>query len=486
MAQIINVLNSQRRFPLVSLLWIFVWFIPWGNWLTVDGSLYLVFIVDMLKLGVALGVFLLPGALLYVLLRDEHDSLADLGGILPIGFTFSVMMIAVIGLTGRIFGISFALVKALFAFVGLVELILLPVFRPGFAWRKADVERPFQSMFQNVSLVLALVLAISMAFNEQQFFLDDMTYAAYVTNWQYSTHLGFNNIVHHADVLEHARFWLALYPMGQALLSDLSGVPGILLFSSYLELYLVPFAVITAYWFACTLGLSRRAAGFSVLAQVVLYTLMIYNYWPVGFWFLLCMIEDKVTAVFLLAPVFFVFILKFLQAPVRSNLVLVLLCGTALMLTHPVILFYSCLIAAGMMGFSWYAQKTGWRQIVKLCVVFFVVVLPYLLIRLYSSFQGQIAFNAQEASTTFHADRFINVLNDVFYGIHPEVLKLFDISSESNFYSVFQIFRLLPIILALTAGVLAFVRIKAVALYWSRLQPFHIPVGFWVILCLHV
>ena len=468
MFQITRLQKLNKAILAVGLTWIVLWVVLWKNILSFESNLYVIFIVDMLKLGVALGMFILPGALLYVLLRQENDPLFDdPWGILPIGFALSVTIIAMIGILGRLLGFSFVLVKTIFMLVGLGELILLVFFKPNFAMRKEYFFELFRNIFENIPLLLALILATSMTFNEYLFFIDDTTYLAYSTNWQYAAHLGFNNIVHQVNLVEHERFWLALYPMGQALLSDLSGVPGILLFSNYLELFLVPMAVITAYWFACVLGLSRRAAGLSALIQILLYTWMIGESWPVGFWFFLNLIEDKVSAVFLLAPVFFVFVLKFLQAPVRNNVALVFLIGIGLVLTHPVILFFSCAIAAGLGVFSWLAKRTGWREMWQLAVVFFALLLPYLAMRLYAHpSQSGITFDAESVSTTFQVERYVNVVNDVFYGLNSEVLKFFDIPPENSMHSAFQIFRLFPVILALIAGILAFIRLKDGALYW--------------------
>lgn len=470
MAQTVATLNSRRQLLFIGVLWILFWIIPWGRFLSFEENLYLVFLSDMAKLGLALGVFILPGALLYILLQEKMGLLFEFWGIVPIGFTFSVALIGAIGILGRLLGFSFGLVKCLFALVGLGEIMLLSYLKPALTIRKEHVLRLFRSIVENIPLALALVLAVSVAFNEYLFFIDDTIYQAYLTNWQYSTRLGFHNIVHQANIVESVRFWLALYPMGQALFSSLSGIPGILLFSNYLELSLVPLAVITAYWFARVLGLSRTMAGFSVLMQVLIYTLMIYDYWPVGFWFFINMAEDKVSAVFLLAPVFFIFVIKYLEASTRTHLTMVLIASVALMFTHPVILFYCCLIGSGIGCCAWYAKKTGWRSLLGLSVVIITVMVPYLSIRLYEPYQREISFDAQSAITTFHADRFINVVGDFFYGINPNVLMFLDISPENNLYSAFQIIRLLPILLALVAGVLAFMKVKAGALYWYVLS----------------
>jgi|GEM_PF-819627 len=451
----------------VGFIWVLLWFLPWGKTLSFEGNLYMIFVVDMLKLGVALGMFILPGALLYILLRQENDSLFDLCGILPIGFTLSVTIIAVTGILGRILGFSFVLVKNIFMLIGLGELVLLMFFKPNFIVRKDHLLESFRGVLNNPPLLLALVLAASMTVNGYLFFIDDLSYLAYVTNWQHSTQLGFENIVHEANVIENVRYWIAMYPMGQASLADLSGVPGILLLGNYLELYLVPIAVITSYWFALRLGLSRKAAGFSVLIQISLYMWMVGEYWPVGTWFLQSMAEDKVTAVFLLSPVFFAFVLCFLRSSTKINLLLVFLSGLSLTFAHPIILFFSCLVGSGIVVFSWLVRKTALSAILQLFLVFITSMLPYIAIRFSNiPLKMGMPFNSESASATYQIDRYLNVLNEVFYGLNPEVLKFTDISPETNGYAVFQFFRFIPLVLATCAGILACFNLRKGAFYW--------------------
>ena len=167
----------------------------------------------MIRLGAALLAFMLPGALLYILANDEKNSKPLLPGIIPIGFTFSVLIIAVIGLIGRIMGLSFALVKYIFALIGFVELILFPLIKPSFSLSKNGLLTSFHIGLRNPPLILALVLTTLITFNDSLFFIDDTTYLAYLTNWQHSSLLGFKNIVHDLDAIEFVRFWLAMYPM---------------------------------------------------------------------------------------------------------------------------------------------------------------------------------------------------------------------------------------------------------------------------------
>jgi hypothetical protein len=460
--------EANRIFLYSGFAWVLLWLIPWGKSLSFDDNLFLIFIADMLKLGVALGIFILPGAWLYILLRHKQDPLFDgLLGVLPAGFALSVTIIAVIGILGRIFGFSFVLVKTMFMLIGLGELILLAVFKPKFLMHKGYFSESFRSILNNPPLLLALVLATTVTFNGRLFFIDDLSYLAYLTNWQHSAQLGFQNIVHEANVMENVRYWIAMYPMGQALLADLSGVPGILLLGNYLEIFLVPIAVIASYWFAQILGLSRRAAGISVLIQIFLYIWMVGEYWPVGFWFFINMAEDKVSAVFILAPVFFVFVLRFLQSPTKTSLFLVFLSGLSLTFAHPIILFYSCLIASGIVLFSWIQGNTGWHESLQLFMVFFASMLPYIVIRLSDiPSKMRMPFSSEAASATFQFERYLNVVSNVFYGLNPEVLKFTDISPEIPGYTVFQFFRLTPVILAACGGVLAFFNLRKGPYYW--------------------
>ncbi|PWB71732.1 MAG: hypothetical protein C3F07_13305 [Anaerolineales bacterium] len=411
-------------------------------------------------------MFILPGALLYILLGRGDDSPFGLCEVLPVGFALSVAIASLIGILGRALGFSFLVVRIIFALSGLGVLALLMLHKPNLDLRRLGLVDSIRGLVTNIPLLLALLLATSVAFNGYQFFIDDTSYGAYLMNWRHSAHLGFFNIVHQMNVAEQSRFWLALYPMGQALLADLSGIPGVLLLSNYLELFLVPLAVVTAYWFARVLGLSRRMAGVSVLVQILFYVLMIDESWPVGFWFFQNMAEDKVSATFLLAPVLFSFILKFLQSPNRNNLTLAFLIGIGLMLTHPVILFLACVVSAGLAGIAWLLGKTDWWKLLQLAVIFILLLLPYVAIRRFDRYSQAIPFDAESVITTFQAERYVNVINDRFYGLNPETLMLLNIPQESGFYPAFQIFRLVPVVLLLFALILALLKIKDGPLYW--------------------
>ena len=459
-------IQENKPYIYMVVLWSVLWIASWGR-ITINNNLYLSFVVDMIKLGIALVLFILPGVWLYLLLRSDRDALISSWGIPPIGFALSVSVIAVIGIVGRLLGLSFVSVRNIFVLTGLCEIFLLAYIRPDLKQYKYSMIKLSRAIITNTPLMVTIILAISMTFNGYQFFIDDTSYAAYIKNWQESSSLGFVNLVHQLDKVEEVRFWLALYPMGQALLADLSGVPGILLLSNYIEIFLVPLAVVASYNFARDLKLSRKDAGLAVFIQTLFYVLMIDSSWPVGFWFFQNMAEDKVTAAFLLAPVFFGFLYKYIHRPTRNNSFLILLCGLGLMFTHPVILFLTCTIAVGFVFISWLVKKIDLRILLQIVSLIFLLLLPYVVIRQYDDLYSQaIPYNAESVSTTYQSERYVNVVNELFYGLNPEVLKLIDIPPETNIYSIFQIVRFLPVATVLVAAIVALTKLSEGGLYW--------------------
>lgn len=466
----ISLLRSKKQYKLALIMgWIFVWFLPWQVVLPVTSNVYIAFVVDMIRLGIALIGFILPGVFLYLIIDENPRKLADICGTIAIGFTFSVALITTLGVVGRITGLSFQAVKVLFVLVGTLEIIILAFFRsrPNEKQLLDSSPHPWARVKEYLPLFLVILLSVLLTFHDRLLFIDDLTYLAYITNWQHSSQLGFSNIVHQSDVLEFERFWLAMYPMGQALLSDLSGVPGILLIANYLELFLVPIAVLASYWFGRELGLSRKASALSVLIQVALFSWMVGEEWPVGKWFFESMGEDKVSAVFHLAPVFFVFVLRFLDQPVKKNLLLILVSGVALTLTHPVILLFSCGIAVGLALLSWSFGKANWKAVVGLAVSSVILVLPFFGIKLYNySKQIGFALDTSSVGATYQIERYTNIVSDLFYGMNPGALLFFDIPHESNFYDQYQFVRMLPVLVTLCAWALSIFRLKRGPLFW--------------------
>ncbi len=465
MPGLIKILRVRRNLLLASGAWILLWIVPWGQLPAAQSVSAVAVAVDLLRLAAALGMFLLPGMLLYWLLRDRNGELKEATGIIPIGFALSVFLIGAIGLIGRALGLSFAAVEAVFAVSGLIELVLLMWLEPEFGVPHGSISGAVREVLLNLPLMVALLVSIAVIINPGLFFIDDTTYAAYARNWQLSSRLGFENLIYGVPVTESVRFWLALYPMGQALMSQISGLPVLILFSNYLELFLVPIAIIALFWELRELGLSVRASGLAVLVQVALYTWMQGDQWPPGFWFFQNMTNDKVTAAYVLAPVFFIFVIRYLARPRMTGFLLMLAAAFGLTLTHPVPLFYACVIASGAALIARVLKSTTWRATLVTWGTCVLSLVPYLLIRISPS-MAPLHMTFDSESTSFEISKYTHAISDVFYGLNPAVLEFLDIPATSPAHASYQFFRLLPAAILALGGILALLALRRGPVYW--------------------
>jgi hypothetical protein len=442
--------------------WIILWVLPWGEWLTYEGNLFLTILSDVLRLGLAVGLFILPGIFLFILLPPQKNAYSRSLALIPIGFTFSTLLIGIVGLIGRGLGFSFESVRFIFALIGLVEILAIMNIYPGFFQQKFNLLDKIRNSIQNLPLLGALLIGNLMLFNTSLFFIDDWTYLAYLTNWQESTNLSFNEVIYGTGVTEASRFWFALYPMGQALLSELSNIPGILLLGNYLEFFLVSIAILSMYYFARKLNLSKRAASLSVFAHIVLFCWLVgQDQNRTGMWFFQSMAEDKVSAVFILAPVLFSFLIDYIKKPVSRNFQLLFLAGFSVSLTHPVILFFCECIVLGLAAIAYLTQKFSWKNLTKIILVMVIWMSPFIAIR----FSGHpsianVPYNANKAEGTLTIERHIDVREDGLYNIPIDVLKFVDVQIGSDQNSGYQIYRFLPIVIMLGAGLIGLLNIK--------------------------
>ena len=457
----------NRSFLYIIFAWVLLWVIPWGKLPSIQRNIFLAILMDMMRLGIALFIFIVPGALLFIVLRRADTSNIKLPTLIPIGFSFSTLLIGMIGLVGRFLGFSFLQVKFIFAFIGFIELIALTKIYPKFFHRNTGLFNSLRESINNPPLLVALFFGVMFLVNAALFFIDDWTYLAYLTDWQHSTHLNFTEVIFGTTATDPSRFWLALFPMGQALISDLSGIPGILLLGHYLEIYLVIFAILAMYHFARTVGLSRRSAGFSVLIHIALLSWIVggaHN--PVGFWFFLHMAEDKVSATFILAPVLFSLLFNFISRPHKQTYLLVLLAGIGLTLTHPVILFFVVCIVFGVIVVSWLLRRITWLNVIKIIVAILIWTIPYVAVRLSNHpSMANIPYDAEHAEGTLTVDILLNIRSDGFYGMNPEVLMFLDANVNPDIYMGYQLFRAIPIFIIIIAGLIGLAKIKQGNMY---------------------
>jgi len=85
-----QLLKFDRSHLLDISAWVLLWMIPLGKLPSIQSNVFLAILTDMIRLGIALLVFIVPGALLYIFWRRVEKPSINLLELIPIGFTFSL------------------------------------------------------------------------------------------------------------------------------------------------------------------------------------------------------------------------------------------------------------------------------------------------------------------------------------------------------------------------------------------------------------
>jgi hypothetical protein len=391
-------------------IWFFVWYGPWQEKL----NPYL-----WLRLGIGLAFFIAPGMCIYGLLAGRSNPSFDH---FTFGFVISHLLFALLGMLGRFTHLSFETVKLLMALLGLIPILLyVPRLFSKEVWFQVLAVRP-EGVMATLMLILVSIFACLVVIQRIPT-SDDLTYLAYLTNWQNTSHLDFNDVIFGEPSLVHPRFWLMSAPFAQALLSNLSNIPGILILSGYYEPFLVILSVLCWYGLARILGFSPRAASASAILQLA-FLLLLSEYLHPGAPFYTQLSADKATAAFIMAPVFVQSLVMFLKQPVQGNIVPVFLTGLSLTFMHPVILAYSVFIGGVLILFN--LRKGSLVKLIFPFVILIAIILPQAALRFANAqTQGEIPY----ASESVFAQRGIENLiqrwgSTQFYGFNPAILDM--------------------------------------------------------------
>lgn len=395
---------------LTASLWLGLWYLPWQAGL----NHYI-----WLRIGIGLILFIIPGICVYALFVDRSTFTFSH---ITFGFVISHLIFALLGIIGRFLHWSFETTKLFMALMGTVLLViyLLPILRNGIKFQIKPIR---QSDLLPVVLILFVSLAACLIVIQRVLTDDDLTYLAYLTNWQNSLHLDFNDVIFGAQELVHPRFWLMSAPFAQALLADLSNVPGILLLSGYYEPFLVILSVLGWYELARTLKFSPKAASASAILQLV-FLLALSEYLHPGAPFFTQLSADKATATFIMAPVFFQSLVRSLEQPSKGNFALFLFAGASLTLMHPVILAYAVFISGVLILLNW--KQMGTLQRIILITVLLAVLMPQVALRFVTvPSQAEIPFSSQELPVQGGLENMIQMWgNTQFYGFNPSILDM--------------------------------------------------------------
>ena len=419
----INEMSSNKLFPagptgwgrlsmavIVVLIWLGIWYLPW------QGGLQQ---FQWIRLGVGLAAFLVPGLSVYGIWCGRSGFEFN-----PVtfGFVISHLMFAVLGTAGRLFNWSFETIKALMAVMGTILLLIFLLTRKG-GFSKIPIDRAGLSNLAALLPVLVLSLLVSIATVQRYLSDDDLTYLAFLNNWQYSDGLDFYDPVFVGGNLTRTRFWLMSVPFAQALLADISGMPGILILSGYYEPFLVMLSVFSWYELAISLRVSPQVASQSSILQL-LFLVLLAEYLHPGAPFLYQLSADKASAAFIFAPVFFQSMARLQEDPTPQRWLLFILAGCSLSLTHPIILAYAVMI--GGLFFVLGAGNWEVRKTVTVLVVLCSLLLPQILLRFVRVPTAQpTSYDPEVVLSQEGSDNVIFQWEDSpFYGFNPEILAM--------------------------------------------------------------
>jgi len=411
-------------------LWSIFWLAPWQTWLTA---------ILWARFAIGLVLFLVPGMCLTKLIHPAPAK--SLTYYFSVGFAVSIALTGTFGLLARIFQLSI-----LFVYIGLylsgIFFISILVWRAKFFSRKRWRRPDFWFIVACLITLIAIVIAVNIA-TPPTAYGDDFTYNAQLNYFQNAPRYTFE----YDDVLnrmEIARFWLAFWPLVEAILAELSGIHGLLVTGIYIAPALVVLSAASIYSLGRTLNFSPQISLLAVTAQIVcLLRLTTENL--VGKIFFDRLPEDKVVAAFVLSLVTIQLVVYFLDKSSSQRLTLLAIAALGLMFTHPVILGMTALIC-GFYGLITLAVHRNFKSFSQMVVVLTLITLAPFSLR-FSEGEKLFAFSITESQDAgwneiLKSQRLQILENKRFYGISPSLITGF------------------PYELGLVAGILGLLYIK--------------------------
>ena len=406
-------LKNKINLIIVSILaWLFFSLFPWQAWLESAG--FLRSVLDVIRFTLGMLLYLVPGALTFLYVSEDKNLSPR---VLLGGFVFSVFATGLVGVLARLFQLNFTFIRWSFALWGAIAILL-------FLLHDVKVTFRFEKFiwWEIVSLLLAAGGTIYFASLAQPPLIHDdaFTYNALLYYYQHASVLDFQ-FPASLDRLEIPRFWIAYWPLTEALISGLSKVDGLIVTGAYLPPALACFSFIGIYSLGRTLGLPRAAAGIAILAQG--FSLMRLTKWnQPGNLFFQRLTEDKVAAAFFISLIFILLAVEYFEKPTVRKLILVGITALAMVFTHPVQFGMACMIV-GVYGLpSLFNKDIRWKYVVLIGVLAAVVLIPYMFRFGGGEYSQTLSFSLEDVAENDEFARFgvrrVDIIEGTnFYGI---------------------------------------------------------------------
>lgn|GEM_PF-1576126 len=398
---------------LCLLIWLILTLAPWQGLL---GEQFLI------RFLISLAIYVSPGIFISYLIEIRQPP--DWLRLFLIGLLISTTITGILGLVARGLQLSFLFIQTGYILVGAILMVAVVI-----AYHK-KVSLPFTTNLWDVlSLLVVVVLA---AFTARMALPrpihdDSYTYNALLYYYQHAEAItfGFPDPLGRLNI---SRFWIAFWPLVEAMLAGFSKLDGLFITGVYLAPVLAVCALLATFTLGRALGFSRRGAALAVTAQVFSLIRLSEVNLP-GFEFFSQLIEDKAVAAFVICPILFLLVVEYLQNPKWKRLLLVSLGAIAVIFIHPVIFGMACLII-GLYGvIALFHRQQRWAYLKLIFLLVLLVLTPYSFRFGNSGFQNSLSFSIHETIQSGQISKLSGRIayneNSLFYGISPELLKGF-------------------------------------------------------------
>ena len=411
-------------------IWLFLVLYPWQVW--IEGLSVFRFVVGLL-------LFIIPGALAFLCVTDDKNISPR---VLLGGFVISIFVVGLLGLFARLFHSNFLLIRGGFALWGAASLIIFGIQKEKVTWK---FER-----FTGLDIALLVVAAGGALYfagiaNPPLIHDDAFSYNALLYYYQHAPVLDFIFPPALAR-LEIPRFWIAYWPLVEAMISDLSHVDGLIVAGAYLPLALACFSFLGVFSLGRTLGLPRAASGAAVLAQG--FSLMrLTKLSQPGNLFFQRLTEDKVVAAFVISLVLILLVVEYLESPTARKLILVGVTALAMVFTHPVQFGMTCMII-GVYGLqSLFKMNVRGGYFALIGVLAIIVLIPYLFRFGGGEYSQTLSFSLEDVANNDEFGRLGSRVDIVegtqYYGISQSITHglPYEVGLVSTLVSLFFFWR---------------------------------------------
>lgn len=425
-------LNQRNFIFLIALLsWIFFAVLPWQGWL-------IEYEIVRFILGVL--IYLFPGTLTFLLLSENKTlSLRIILG----GLIITLFVTGLLGVFARLLQLNFDFIYWVFMLWGSAVILVFYQKPVNFLF---EFEKPPWWELILIIFTIGGVIYFTSLVRLPLIHDDAFTYNALVYYYQNAPILDFS-FPPALNNLKTPRFWIAFWPLAEAMISEFSGVDGLFITGVYLPPLLACLSFLGVYVVARTLGLPRIVAGVALLAQGVgLMRLSLSS--QSGKLFFQRLTEDKVVAAFLVSLILVFLVDEYLEKPDARKLLLVWVAAWAMTFTHPVQFGMICMII-GLYGLPLMLKSdTRGKYLLLIGILASIVIVPYLFRFVEGENAQTLSFSLKEIEEN---DEFFRLRNNrveiiegtQFYGLSPYLTSAlpYRIGALSALISLFFFWR---------------------------------------------